>query len=84
MPSLNPASARAFSNPLASASKSGKETVWVTPILGIIFLDVFSWAKEKEGETISRRIEIERSLLTITNFFFQSLNYDTHLGTLNA
>src|SRR4030042_1402315 len=67
MPSLNPASAKAFSNPLASASKSGKETVWVTPILGMIFLDAFSWAKERTGETMSRRIDRERSLLVILN-----------------
>jgi hypothetical protein len=69
---------------LTSASNSGEETVWVTPILGIIFLDAFSWAKEMAGEMRRSRIEIERSLLDIINFFSQCPDYNTHLGTFNA
>jgi hypothetical protein len=50
----------------------------------MIFLDIFSWAKEIAGETMSNRIEIEQSLLDIMNFFSQCLNYNAQLRTLNT
>jgi hypothetical protein len=48
----------------------------------MIFLDA-SWAKEKDGERISRRIEMEQGLLDIANFFFQYPNDDIQLVILN-
>src|SRR4030042_6231839 len=56
-PSLKPASASAFSNPFASASKAGWETICVTPILKT-FVAFFSWAKEIATVTTSTKIKI--------------------------
>jgi hypothetical protein len=36
----------------------------------MIFFGVFSWAREKRGETTSRRIIIERSFFDTMGFFY--------------
>jgi len=43
----------------------------------------FPWAKERVGETTSKRIEIERRFFDIMNFFFQCLKDNAQLITLS-
>jgi hypothetical protein len=69
--------------PSGSRIEVRKAAVWATPILGMIFLDIFPWAKERLGETTSKRIERERRFFDIMNFFFQCLKDNAQLITLS-